>query len=91
MFERRAVLSNPDTTKQSAEPGPVAPGEVAKWAPNLFGKNECRLLQRYYLLGLIPLQVDGKNMETTTVYWGYIWDNGKENGKHYLILGSYLG
>ena len=23
-------------------------------------------------------------METTIVYWGYIWGNGKENGNYYL-------
>ena len=28
-------------------------------------------------------------METTLVYWGYIGNNGKENGKYYSILGSY--
>ena len=32
-----------------------------------------------------------KKMETTIVYrglyWGYIWDNGKENGNYYSILG----
>ena len=25
-------------------------------------------------------------METTIVYWGYIWDNGKENGNYYSML-----
>ena len=24
-----------------------------------------------------------ENMETTIVYWGYIWSNGKENGNYY--------
>ena len=26
-------------------------------------------------------------METTIVYWGYIGNNGKENGNYYSILG----
>ena len=26
-------------------------------------------------------------METTIVYWGIYWDNGKENGNYYSILG----
>ena len=30
-----------------------------------------------------------KNMETTIVYWGYIGNNGKENGNYYSILGLY--
>ena len=25
------------------------------------------------------------------LYWGYMGDNGKENGNYYSILGSYLG
>ena len=29
------------------------------------------------------------NMETTIQYWGYIGDNGKENGSYYSILGLY--
>ena len=31
-------------------------------------------------------------METTIVYWGggYYWDNGKENGNYYSILGGVL-
>ena len=28
-----------------------------------------------------------KKMETTTVYWGLYWNNGKENGNYYNILG----
>ena len=30
-------------------------------------------------------------METTIVYWGVYWDNGKENGNYYSILGVILG
>ena len=30
-------------------------------------------------------------METTIVYWGYIGDNGKEDGNNYSILGVYRG
>ena len=30
-----------------------------------------------------------KKMETTIVYWGVYWDNGKENGNYYCILGVY--
>ena len=30
-------------------------------------------------------------METTIVYWGYMGDNGKENGNYYSILGVILG
>ena len=30
-------------------------------------------------------------METTVVYWGYIADNGKQNGNYYSILGLYRG
>ena len=30
-----------------------------------------------------------KKMETTIVYWGYIGNNGKENGNYYSILGLY--
>ena len=26
-----------------------------------------------------------KKMETTIVYWGFHWDNGKENGNYYSI------
>ena len=26
-------------------------------------------------------------METTIAYWGYIGDNGKENGSYYNVLG----
>ena len=29
-----------------------------------------------------------KKMETTIVYWGYIKDNGKENGHYYI---QYIG
>ena len=28
-------------------------------------------------------------METTIVYWGLFWDNGKSNGNYYSILGVY--
>ena len=27
-----------------------------------------------------------KKMETTIVYWGLYWDNGKENGNYYIFL-----
>ena len=31
-----------------------------------------------------------KNMEITIIYWGYVcWDNGKEHGNYYDILGLY--
>ena len=30
-------------------------------------------------------------MEATMVYWGLYWDNGKENGSYYGILGVVLG
>ena len=30
-----------------------------------------------------------KKMETTIVYWGYIGNNGKENGNYYSILRLY--
>ena len=30
-------------------------------------------------------------METTIVYWGLYWDNGKYNGNYYSILGFILG
>ena len=30
-----------------------------------------------------------KKMETTIAYWGLYWDNGKENGNYYSILGLY--
>ena len=30
-------------------------------------------------------------METTIVYWGYIGNNGKENGNYYSMLGGILG
>ena len=30
-------------------------------------------------------------METTILYWGLYWDNGKENGNYYIILGGYIG
>ena len=30
-------------------------------------------------------------METTIVYWGYIGDNGKQNGNYYSILGLCRG
>ena len=30
-------------------------------------------------------------METTIVYWGYLRDNGKENGNYYSIIGYILG
>ena len=32
-----------------------------------------------------------KEMETTIVYWGLYWDNGKQNGNYYSILGDILG
>ena len=31
-----------------------------------------------------------KKMETTIVNWGLYWDNGKENGNYYSILGFRL-
>ena len=30
-----------------------------------------------------------KKMETTITYWGYMGENGKENGNYYSILGLY--
>ena len=30
-------------------------------------------------------------METTIVYWGFYWGNGKYNGNYYSILGFILG
>ena len=30
-------------------------------------------------------------METTIVYWGLYWDNGKQNGNYYIIIGDILG
>ena len=30
-----------------------------------------------------------KKMETTILIWGYIGDNGKENGNYYINLGLY--
>ena len=32
-----------------------------------------------------------KKMETTIVYRGLYWDNGKENGNYYIIWGFILG
>ena len=29
-----------------------------------------------------------KKMEATVVYWGVYWDNGKDNGSYYSILGG---
>ena len=32
-----------------------------------------------------------KKTEATTVYWGYVGENGKENESYYIAIGYHIG